>query len=194
MTAIGELWHYLTLAFSTMVTQELGALVGGFAAEQGHLHLALVALTCAVAVFAESVGLYFLGRWRAAWVRLRLRKVSPAARKLLSVMKYSPWRSTILSRFAFGARIPLPLACGAARLPIWIFLTGTAIASVVWAAVFVGLGWIFGEGAVLLVGELRRYEWVVGVLLVVIAGGVSWWLRRRDRRVTDAGADAASGE
>jgi membrane protein DedA with SNARE-associated domain len=181
MEVLSTLWGYITLGVSTIFTQELGALVGGFAAEQHHLELALVLATCAIAVFAESVALYSLGRLNAAWVRLRLRKASPVARKLLRSLRYSPWRATIISRFAFGARIPLPLACGAARVPPWIFLTGTAVASVVWASVCVGLGWIFGEGAVLVVGELRRYEWFVGAVLVLVVAVIFWWLKKRER-------------
>jgi membrane protein DedA with SNARE-associated domain len=176
MEVLNTLWGYVTLGVSTLFTQELGALVGGFAAEQRHLDLALVLITCAVAVFVEGVALYSLGRWNAAWVRLRLRKASPIARKLLRSLRYSPWRATILSRFAFGARIPLPLACGAARVPPW-----TAIAAAVWSCVFVGLGWVFGEGAVLVVGEVRRYEWVVGAVLVLVVVGVFWWLKKRER-------------
>jgi membrane protein DedA with SNARE-associated domain len=179
---LSALWAYITLGLSAVFTQELGALVGGFAAEQGHLRYPLVVMVCAGAVFAESVGLYWLGRWRAAWVRLRLRRAAPVARKLLRTMRYSPWWSTVISRFAFGARIPLPLACGAAHVPWWIFVTGTAIASVIWALVFVSLGWVFGQGAVLVVGEVRRYEWVIGAALVLAVVAVFAWLKRRERR------------
>lgn len=182
MTVVGALWAYVTLGASVMLTQELGALVGGFAAEQGHLHLPMVAAVSAGAVFAESVALYWVGRWRAAWVRLRLRKSPPIVRRLLAAMRWNPWRSTVISRFAFGARIALPLACGAARVPAWIFMTGMAVASVVWAVIFVGLGWVFGEGAVLVVGEVRRYEAPLAVLLVAGAAGAAWWWSRRQRR------------
>lgn len=165
-----------------MLTQELGALLGGFAAEQRHLAFAAVVVVCAAAVFAESVALYFLGRWRAGWVRIKLRRSPPAVKKLLRAIRWSPWRSTVISRFAFGARIALPLACGAAHVPIWIFLTGTAVASVAWALLFVALGWIFGEGAVLVVGELRKYEGAVAVALVLVVAAVYGWRRRRERR------------
>lgn len=179
---LSALWAYITLGVSAMFTQELGALVGGFAAEQGHLRYPLVVAVCAVAVFVESVGLYGLGRWRAAWVRLRLRTAPPVARKLLRSMRYNPWRSTVISRFAFGARIPLPLACGAAHVPWWIFLTGTAIASVIWSLAFVSLGWVFGQAAVLVMGSVKRYEAPVALVLVAVVVGVFLWLKRRQRR------------
>jgi membrane protein DedA with SNARE-associated domain len=176
------LWRYVTLGASVMLTQELGALVGGFAAEEGHLRYALVVAVSAGAVFVESVALYAVGRWRAAWVRLRLRKAAPVVRRLLGAMRWNPWRSTFLSRFVFGARIALPLACGAARVPPWIFLTGMAIASLVWATLFVTLGWVFGQGAVLVIGEVKRFEGAVTATLVALGIGVFLWLRRREKR------------
>jgi membrane protein DedA with SNARE-associated domain len=188
---MSALWAYVTLGLSAAFTQELGALIGGFAAEQGHLEYLLVVVVCAVAVFTWSVLLYGVGRWRAAWVRLRMRKAPPVARKLLRSMRYNPWRSTVISRFAFGARILLPLACGAAHVPPWIFLTGTAIASAIWSLAFVSLGWAFGQAAVLVMGEVRRYEAPVALVLVLSVAGVFYWLRRRQTRgrVEDAGEE-----
>lgn len=180
--SLGDLptaWAYATLALSAMLTQELGALLGGVATEQGLLAFPSVVATCAAAVFAESVALYGLGRWRAGWVRLKLRHAPPVVRKLLNAMRWSPWRSTIAARFAFGARIALPLACGAARVPPRIFITGTAIASLAWALAFVTLGWLFGEGAMLVARQVKRFEEWVGVALVLAVVGAIWWVRRR---------------
>jgi membrane protein DedA with SNARE-associated domain len=181
LSNLSERWAYVTLGASSILTEELAPLLGGFAAEQGHVSLTGVILACATGVFLLSAVLYFVGRWRAAWVRLKLRKSPPIVKKLLRAMRWSPWRSTILARVAFGGRIALPLACGAARVPIWIFLTGTAIASVVWAAVLAGLGWAFGEGAVLLLGEVRKYEGWMVLVLAALGFGVYLLLRKRQR-------------
>lgn len=191
LSDLSERWAYVTLGFSSILTEEFAPLVGGFAAEQGHLRFPAVVVACATGVFVLSAVLYFVGRWRAAWVRLKLRKSPPIVKKLLRAMRWSPWRSTILARVAFGGRIALPLACGAAHVPPWIFLTGTAVASVVWAAVVAGLGWVFGEAAVLLVGEVRRFETPIALLLVALGGGVYWWLRRRQRLAAQGAAPPA---
>lgn len=182
--SLGERWGYLTLAISSILTEELAPLLGGFAAEQGHLRLTEVVLASAGGVYLMSTVLYFVGRWRAAWVRLKLRKSPPIVKQLLRAMRWSPWRSTLLSRVAFGGRIALPLACGAAHVPPWIFLTGTAIASIVWAAALAALGWAFGEGAVLLLGEVRKYEGWVVLALVATGAAAYWWLRKRQRQRT----------
>lgn len=194
LSALSERWAYLTLGVSSIVTEELAPLLGGFAAEQGHLRFAVVVLACAAGVFTLSAVLYFVGRWRAAWVRLKLRKSPPIVKQLLRAMRWSPWRSTLLARVAFGGRIALPLACGAAHVPPWIFLTGTAVASLLWGAAFAGLGWVFGEAAVLVVGEVRKFELPIALVLLALGVGAWFWLRKRQasrQADTVRGGDAA---
>lgn len=181
LETLGAPWVHLVLGALAIVTQELGAILGGFAAEQGHMRFATVVTVVAAGVFVESVALYGVGRWRAAWVRLKLRKSPPIVKRVLTAMRWNPWRSTIIARFVFGGRIALPLACGAAHVPPWIFFTGTAVASVLWGAIFAGLGWGFGEAAVLVIGEVRKYEGPVTLVLVGAGAVTYWWLRRRRR-------------
>jgi membrane protein DedA with SNARE-associated domain len=100
-------------------------------------------------------------------VRKRFRKAGRYVTRLLVFVRRSPWRSAIAVRFAFGARIVLPIACGAARLRLPIFLIGSAIASVVWATTFALVGWLFGETAMVVLGHIRRYEDLIAALLVV---------------------------
>jgi membrane protein DedA with SNARE-associated domain len=181
LETLGAPWVHLVLGMLAMLTQELGAILGGFAAEQGHMPFATVVTVVAAGVFVESVALYGVGRWRAAWVRLKLRKSPPIVKRVLNAMRWNPWRSTIIARFVFGGRIALPLACGAAHVPPWIFFTGTAVASVLWGTIFAGLGWGFGEAAVLVIGEVRRYEGPATIFLIVAGVATYWWLRRRSR-------------
>lgn len=184
-------WAYVTLGASAIVTEELAPLVGGFAAEQGHLGFTRAALASAVGVWVATCLLYLIGRWRAAWVRLKLRRSPPVVKKLLRAMRWNPWRSTILARFIFGGRIAVPLACGAAHVPLRIFLTGSAIAAAAWSLIFTALGWFFGESAVLLVGHVRRYEDELVLLLIAIALAAFLWLRRRQTKAVAVEAQAA---
>jgi membrane protein DedA with SNARE-associated domain len=166
LSHLAQFWAYVTLGASGIITEEAAPIVGGFAAHEGHLGFIRVILACAIGTWGAGVGLYALGRWRGKWVRKRFRKVGRYVTRLLVFVRRSPWRSAFAVRFAFGARIVLPIACGAARLRIPVFLVGSAIASVVWAAVFATLGWIFGETALLILGHIRRYEDVIAALLV----------------------------
>jgi membrane protein DedA with SNARE-associated domain len=181
LSHLAEFWAYVTLGASGIVTEEAAPLVGGFAAHEGHLGFVRVVLACAIGVWTAGVGLYALGRWRGKWVRRRFRRVGRYVTRLLVFVRRRPWRSTFAVRFAFGARIVLPIACGAARLRLPVFLIGSAIASVVWAVLFATLGWLFGETALLVIGHIRRYEDVFAGLLVAGVVLVSVILIKRHR-------------
>ena len=166
LSHLAQVWAYVTLGASGIITEEAAPLVGGFAAHEGHLGFVRVVLACAIGVWGAGVGLYALGRWRGRWVRKRFRRMGRYVTRLIVFVRRRPWRSTFAVRFAFGARIVLPIACGAARLRIPVFLIGSAIASLVWAVLFATLGWLFGETALRVIGHIRRYEDAIAALLV----------------------------
>ena len=194
LSHLAQFWAYITLGASGIITEEAAPIVGGFAAHEGHLGFVRVVLACAVGAWGAGVGLYALGRWRSRWVRKRFRRVGRYVTRLLVFVRRSAWRSAFAVRFAFGARIVLPIACGAARLRIPIFLVGSAVASVIWATLFAMLGWIFGETALLVIGHIRRYEDIIAGLMVAGVVAVFVILVRRRRTTPLIGRrDESSG-
>jgi membrane protein DedA with SNARE-associated domain len=167
LSHLAEAWAYVTLGASGIITEEAAPIVGGFAAHEGHLGFFRVVLACSLGVWIAGIGLYALGRWRSRWLRKRFRKMGRYVTRMLVFVRRSPWRSAIAVRFAFGARIVFPIACGAARLKLPVFLIGTAIASVLWATIFTLVGWLFGETALLILGHIRRYDDEIALLLIV---------------------------
>ena len=99
---------------------------------------------------------------------------------MLRAVRRRPWRSALAVRWAFGARILLPIACGASHLRLPLYLAGTLLSSVVWSAVFVGIGYAFGDTAVGVLRVVRRYDqWIV--LGVVFALALVWAVVQRRR-------------
>ena len=185
LSHLADAWVYVSLGASGIITEEVAPLLGGFAAHQGHLGLKRVMLACALGTWSATAILYALGRWRAAWVRRRWHRADGYMQRALGVVSRRPWQSALAVRFAFGARLVLPVACGAAHVPVSIYLIGTAISSVVWSALFVLIGWGFGESTMLLVGQLRRYEDEIAAGLVLVVAALfaffTWRRRRRER-------------
>ena len=167
LSHLAEAWAYVTLAASGIITEEAAPIVGGFAAHEGHLGITRVIFACALGTWSAGVGLYALGRWRGKWVRRRFKRAGRYVTRLIVFVRRRPWRSAFAVRFAFGARIVLPIACGAARLRLPVYLIGSAIASIVWSAAFACIGWLFGETALLVLGHIRRYEDVIAALLII---------------------------
>ena len=116
--------------------------------------------------------------------------------KLLKSVRRHPWRASMAVRYAYGARVPLPIACGAAEIPIVNYLIGSGISCWSWSALFTAIGWIFGSTAVLLLGRIRRHEDVLAVSLVIavllIVGIIAWRNREKVPVEIDTGLLAFS--
>lgn len=186
----GDLWAYVTLGASGIATEELSPIVGGVAVSQGELAFWPVVAAVAVGCWVATALLYALGRWRGRWVRRRWPQIRRPMAGLLRAVRRWPWRSALAVRWAFGARILLPVACGAAHVRLPTYLVGTAISSAFWAAAFVGVGYLFGDAAVAVLAGIRRYNrWAIAV--AVVAAAIAWAVLRRRRTAARAAAHVA---
>lgn len=165
---LSRVWAYVALGATSIVTEEVAPVVAGFAAHQGHLGLVRAGMACAIGSWSADIGLYALGRWRAIRMVRRWPKLSALVRKLLRVVRRHPWRASVAVRYAYGARLTLPITCGAARVPLGVYLAGSGLSAFSWSAIFTGLGWIFGESAVLLLGRIRRHEDKLALLMALM--------------------------
>ena len=166
LSMLSRLWVYVTLGATSIITEEAAPVLAGFAAHQRHLGVVQAAAACAIGSWAADIALYALGRWRAVKLAARWPRLIGPMEKLLKSVRRHPWRASIAVRYAYGARIPLPIACGAAGIPVVQYLVGSGISCWSWGALFTAIGWIFGSTAVLLLGRIRRHEDVLAVLLV----------------------------
>jgi membrane protein DedA with SNARE-associated domain len=175
---IDRLWWYVSLAATSIVTEEATPLIGGLAAHDGHIRLSIAGFAASLGIWGYGLLLYWVGRWRGAWVRQRFPGTRPMMLRALKVVRRHPWRASLAIRFAYGLRLVLPMACGAARVPIIVYFIATAISSLVWGYLFTVLGWAFGEGMLLVLNHVRRYEWYL-VIAILIAVGIGFWYARR---------------
>jgi membrane protein DedA with SNARE-associated domain len=166
---LDRLWAYVTLAATGIITEEATPLIGGLAANEGRLHVQLVMLFVSGGTFVSDLGLYYIGRWRGDWAKKRFPRLRTFLYRALRIVRRHPWRSSLAVRWAFGLRLALPIACGAARIPIWLYAIGSAISCVTWSVAFTLLGWGFGAATLQVLGHVRRYEkWLVLAILLTI--------------------------
>ena len=135
--------------------------------------------------------LYYFGRWRGDWARRRWPQLRRFMLRAFKIVRRHPWRSSLAVRWAYGLRLTLPIACGAARLPIPIYLIGSAISCLTWSFAFTVIGWAFGRTTLIVLGHVRRYE---SYLIAAIVwpwrsrfGDAKETRRRRSRQVLAAG-------
>jgi membrane protein DedA with SNARE-associated domain len=197
----GTVWAYLLIGAISNVTEELAPIGGGYAAHEGRLGLMQVALSVCIGTWVSGLGLYYLGRARGIWLRKRFPHFGRLFTRALMVVRRRPWRASLAVRYAFGLRITLPIACGAAHVPIWEYAIGSAVSSVTWASLFTVVGWMFGRSADVIMRHIHRFEDLLTLAGVGAVGVLLFaYLRRSamhdDEAITEFGKelDRLSGE
>lgn len=174
-----RLWKYTVLGATSIILEETNPILGGIAVRHGRAGLPGVIVAVAVGTWIPSIALYFVGRWRIDWVRARW----PDKRRLLTgalmIVRRHPWRSALAIRFAYGLRLPLPVACGAARLPLWLYVMASGISCWLWAGAFAFLGFAAGGAALRLLGFAQRLDIRLGLLAIILSVVLIVLLRRR---------------
>ena len=196
VASVEDRWTtYLALAASTPFVSELAPIAGGLAAHEGRLPINRVIAAVSAGGWVATALLYLAGRLKWEWLRGRSRTVRSAGTVALRVVRRNPWRASFLVRFLFGARILLPMACGAARVPLTVYLPMSFIGSLAWSSVFVLVGLAAGEAAERVLSRIKDIEsalYVLGGVLLVVA--IVWWWRRRRRRDARRQRSARSGD
>ena len=171
---------YATMVVAASFQEEFAPLAGALAAHHGHGDIWLVGVACAAGSWLHGVVLFHLGRTGRAMMQRR------AFESTLAFVRANPIRAMLGTRFLYGMRLALPVACGAAGLGFWRYASWTALAALAWAGLFCAIGFIAGETAIRLVSDMRHYELPLGIAL--LAAGVVFWLWRRTRAREEAAA------
>lgn len=119
-----------------VVPGETAALLGGVAAQMGHLPLAAVIATAVVAAIAGDTVGYEVGRHLGPRL-LRLRAFDNRRARLDRAQDFLARRggmAVLLGRWVAFFRAVMPALAGASRMPYRTFLTYNAIGGLVWGS------------------------------------------------------------
>jgi membrane protein DedA with SNARE-associated domain len=192
MSLAERVWKYTALGASSIIGEETNPIIGGIAARHGRLDFLAVVVSVALGTWLASIALYYIGLWKIDWVRARWPQKRRALDGALEIVHRHPWRASLAVRFAYGLRLPLPIACGAARLPISLYVVATGVSCWLWAFAFAYLGLVAGGAALALLAFTHRLEVRLGLLAVVLLAVLFFFLRRR--RIAERTARVLAGE
>jgi membrane protein DedA with SNARE-associated domain len=178
---LASIWAYVVLGSSVIMVEEVAPVLAGFAARQNHLPVIRTVVACALGGWFASLAPYLVGRYGATALLRRFPKAKEAVSGFTGIVARRPWRAALASRFLFGARTLIPLACGTAHVRRFPFLVGTAISAAAWATIFFTLGWISGDAVLLLMGRVRRHQWLIALVLALIVAVVLLIVQRRNK-------------
>jgi membrane protein DedA with SNARE-associated domain len=173
-----QTWGYPVVFLGTLLEGETVLLLAGFAARAGYLELPWVIATAwAGAVTGEQIW-FLVGRRHGERLLERFPRLAPGAGRVRALLaRYS--LPVILSlRFLYGLRTVGPIALGMSRVPWARFTALDFAAAVLWAVVVASAGYAFGQVLQMWLGDLKRLEHVLALILVA-AGAALWWFRIR---------------
>jgi membrane protein DedA with SNARE-associated domain len=180
LQALLENYGYLGVFIGALLEGETILIMAGFAAHRGLLHLPWVMALAAAGGFLGDQIFFALGRYRGQETIRRFPSIQRQALRVQDlIVRHSTWL-IIGVRFMYGLRVAGPVLIGMSGVSHLRFMVLNAIGALIWAAVIAGLGYAFGQAIELFLHDVRRYEFVL--LLVIAAVGAVFWMLRRARR------------
>ena len=185
----------LVLAIGCLLEGETVLVLAGLATHQGMLHLPQVFVVAVVFGWLGDQIFFWLGRWKGDAILLRFPSWARQKPRLDRWIHKYHAPVVIMVRFMYGLRAAGPVLIGHSGLCPWKFALFNALGALIWATIFITLGWVFGQAAEQVLTQINHwghYVFYVGAVVILVVGFVFWLVNRR--RATRAAERAALGE
>ncbi len=170
-------YGYLALFFGSVLEGESVLIAAGFLARGGYLELPLVMLVAFAGTYLADMSIYFLARAKGEAVIARFpiaRAYYPKVKSLFA--RYGVW-AIFVTRYLYGFRLAAAATLGLTKMRRSTYLPFNLLSCGIWAVLLGSLGYLFGASLEALIGQIKRYEKLV-VLLIIILGLAGWLVRR----------------
>jgi membrane protein DedA with SNARE-associated domain len=175
-----ERYGLIAVFLGCVAEGESAALLGGFFAHQ-HVFVPWQAfLAAAGGAFAGDSLFFILGRSFADHPSVLKLKARPGFSHAYRLVSSHPNIFVLSNRYIYGLRLVGGIAAGFSSISVTRFVILNALSSLVWAALFGTLGYVFGLGAERIVGEaLARHERLLVALAIGLGVAVLAWFIAR---------------
>lgn len=183
-----ETVHYLIAKYGLIAVflgcvaeGESAAIVAGFFAHQNVFVPWHAFLAAFLGAFLGDTLLFFFGRrFSGHPFVLRLQKKPGFSHAHRLVLTY-PNLFVFFNRYAYGMRVVGGITAGLSGIPVLRFLLLNALSSMVWAALFGSLGYVFGFGAEQILGEalVKHRRLLLALAAGLVAALIAWYAAHR---------------
>lgn len=168
-------YRYLFVFLGSIFEGDATLLAATFLAHRRVISLTAVIVTATIATTAwNELVFYFARRGGRGFLERRVAR-HPAYDR---VQRWVQRRSILLllfSRYLFGFRLAIPVACGATGMCAPVFSVVNAAGAVMWAVPVGLLGFFLGNVLETFWQGVRQWEWhIAGGLLVLLTGLLAW--------------------
>jgi membrane protein DedA with SNARE-associated domain len=174
---------YTALFVGTLVEGETFILVAGFLAHRGYLRLDLVIPLATLGAFSGDLLYFALGHRYGRALLQRSRRAKALVPWLEGFMKRHHVLWIFGMRYLYGIRWLGAVLAGSSHMNVARFTALSLPACLVWALVVGLIGYGAGEMIERLLGDVRRYEILVAVLLVLVVAIYALLARRGERHL-----------
>lgn len=164
-----ENYGYLAIFFGSSIEGETTLVLGGLAAHDGYLELRFVFLIAILGAIIGDLLWFTLGRIWGVSILKRWPRLQKWAARPMGAISARPGLLSFLMRFFYGLRNVVPFSIGMSSISTKRFLVFNTAGAVVWGIILVGLGYFIGEALQGLVGHLKRIEFALVVIVLLIA-------------------------
>jgi len=168
------------IVVGTFVEGETIVVLAGLAAHRGYLPLHAVILAAFAGTFAGDQLYFYLGRWRGASLLERRPGWAARVERTRRVLDRHHVAFILGFRFLYGLRTVSPFVIGMSGVSRRRFLLLNTLGGLAWSVSIVMLGYLVGESAEALLGQLHEVE--VWLFAGVAAVGLGLWLAHLLRR------------
>lgn len=171
-------YGYVAIFFAAAIEGEVALVMAAVLAQRGLLGLLPGVLAAFAGTFAiAEAGYFFARRQGRDWFAHRA-GASPRLRRVERLLQQKGSKLVFWSRFLWGIRIWIPIACGLGGLSRTKFAMWNLAGAVFWTAVIAPIGWLFGDVLEAMHEDAQIVMlWATAVIVVATMAYVIWRLR-----------------
>ncbi len=180
--ALLERFGYLAVFVGTFLEGEAILVMAGFFAERGYLQIVTVGFVAFGGAYAGHVFWFWLGRVYGVRLLDRFPRMKLHFGRGIRLFERYGASAIIITQWLYGLRITCAVIIGMSRISVVKFLVYEAISCAAWTVVIAGAGYYFGAAVETLLGKAENVEKWGLLAIVLVAVGVWWYHRRKERR------------
>ncbi|MDA7086334.1 DedA family protein [Pseudomonas sp. SA3-5] len=177
LTQLIAQYGYAAILVGAFLEGETVLLLAGFAAHQGYFSFPLVVVFALSGATLGDQLYFFIGRRYGDRLLRRFPNLTPSAQRVNRLLLRYHASVIVGVRFMYGLRVVGPIAIGMSELPAWRFVLFNLLGAAIWAPLIAGAGFMFGQTLQWLFADIKHYEEVA--LLVIVVIGIAINLLRK---------------
>lgn len=171
-------YGYIVILLMTFFGGEEFLMLAGFLAHRGYLTFSLIVLSGFTGSLVADQLYFFLGRKKGLALLNKHPSWNTRADRIRKLLQQHQNLVIILFRFVYGIRAVTPVLLGVSNVSLFKFLVLNAVGALTWAIALTSLGYFFGHTAELLLDDVKKYEFVI-IGIIILVGLVVWMLEYR---------------